>query len=366
MQEEAVSQTEQSPNLVALLRQHQDKIAAAWSEAVRNLPDVHYRQRTPQELRAWASRNIEAVVLGLSDGPDSAMDDYLADVTTTRLQQGFDIGGVIQGLLLLRETALAGIWPDMLPACPEGYQSIAALDRSFRCLIGGFAHLYAEAMQREVQERQRALAIMEERARMARELHDSVTQAMYSIILFAGSASIQLENGNLERAKAHLLEARDAAQETLREMRLLIFELRPPLLEREGLAAAIQARLEAVEARGGLQAVLEVESYQRLPLFQEEELYRIALEALNNTLKHATARRVVVRLDLAGSDPCLEVADDGVGFELESSRMAGGLGLSGMAERAGRMGARLEVASTPGGGTVVRVRLMQPGTERRP
>ena len=294
------------------------------------------------------------------------MDDYLADVATARLQQGFDIGGVIQGLLLLRETALAVIWPDILPACSGDYRSIAALDGCVRYLIAGFANLYAEAMQHEVQERQRVLAVVEERSRLARELHDSVTQAIYSITLFTGAASSQLENGDLNKARAHLLEARDAAQETLKEMRLLIFELRPPVLEREGLAAAIQARLEAVEARGGLQAVLEVESYQRLSLFEEEELYRIALEALNNALKHATARRVVVRLDLAGPDPCLEVADDGVGFELETARRAGGLGLSGMAERAGRMGARLEVASTPGEGTVVRVRLTQPGRELTP
>ena len=101
-------------------------------------------------------------------------------------------------------------------------------------------------------EQARQLAIMEERNRLARDLHDSVTQALYGVTLYADATLRLLPGGDLPTATAHVRQLRDTAQEALREMRLLIFELRPPVLQSEGLAAALLARLEAVEARAGL------------------------------------------------------------------------------------------------------------------
>ena len=95
----------------------------------------------------------------------------------------------------------------------------------------------------------------------------------------------------------NLQELRKTALDALKEMRLLIFELRPPLLEKEGLAAALQARLDAVEGRAGLKTELQVEISERLPGNIEEGFYRIAQEALNNVLKHAHARRVLIELE---------------------------------------------------------------------
>src|SRR5512143_584829 len=101
----------------------------------------------------------------------------------------------------------------------------------------------------------------------------------------------------------------------MRDMRLLIFQLHPPVLETEGLVAALQARLAAVEDRAGLQTEFRVESERRLPIAIEAELYWIAQEALNNVLKHAAARHVTVHLLFTAATVHLEVLDDGVGFD---------------------------------------------------
>jgi signal transduction histidine kinase len=151
---------------------------------------------------------------------------------------------------------------------------------------------------------------------------------------------------------------RDTAQEALREMRLLIFELRPPALEKSGLMAALQARLEAVEGRGGVLTELQVEGAQeadRVPLAVQEELFQIAREALNNVLKHAHALHVRVHVQFRDMAARLEVWDDGVGFDPAQIRERGGLGLPGMKERAQKIGADLQVTSEPGKGTSVRV-----------
>ncbi len=160
-------------------------------------------------------------------------------------------------------------------------------------------------------------------------------------------------------AADHLRELRDTAQEALREMRLLIFELRPPLLQEEGLVTALQARLEAVEERAGLETEFTVEGEGRLPLEIEEELYRIAQEALNNALKHAQARRITVSLRQVQRTVTLEIADDGIGFDPSTALEYGGLGLDGMEERAAQLGARLTVQSRPGEGTRVTVEVSQ-------
>jgi PAS domain S-box-containing protein len=197
-----------------------------------------------------------------------------------------------------------------------------------------------------------------ERNRLARELHDSVTQSLYSVTLYAEAAARLLTAGQHADAADHLRELRDTAQEALREMRLLIFELRPPALEKSGLMAALQARLDAVEGRGGVLTELQVEGAQeadRVPLAVQEELFQIAREALNNVLKHARALHVRVHVQFGDMAACLEVWDDGVGFDPAQIRERGGLGLPGMRERALKIGADLQITSEPGKGTCVRV-----------
>ncbi len=199
------------------------------------------------------------------------------------------------------------------------------------------------------------LAVMEERQRLARELHDSVTQALYSVTLHSEAAVRLLTAGNSSAAVDYLRDLRDMAQQALREMRLLIFELRPPILEQEGLVAALQARLDAVEARAGLQTELRVVGEEQLPYAVAEALYRIAQEALNNVLKHAHAQRVTVHLHCTDPLCWLEVCDDGKGFDLTTVLEHGGWGLRGMQERAQRMSGELTIESVPDQGTTIRV-----------
>jgi signal transduction histidine kinase len=154
-----------------------------------------------------------------------------------------------------------------------------------------------------------------------------------------------------------LHELQDAAQEALEEMRRLIFELRPPILEQAGLAAALQARLDAVEGRSKLETELIVEGAGELPAPVEQALYRIAQEALNNTLKHARARRVSVTLRHMGARVVLELSDDGAGFDPAAASQAGRLGLRGIAERVAQLDGRVQIDSAPGKGTRLRVEL---------
>jgi signal transduction histidine kinase len=215
------------------------------------------------------------------------------------------------------------------------------------------ARLYEET--RRLYQQGEQLAIIEERQRIARELHDSVTQSLYGVTLYAEVAGLLLDSGDLTTLAEHLREIQSISQQALREMRLLIFELRPPILEQEGLVAAIEARLEAVEGRGGVSTELRVEGEPKLTRVVEEEIYRIAQEALNNVLKHSRARRTTVQLTFSDERVCLEVFDDGVGFDPSEGGGKGGLGLKGMAERARQIGGALTIDSAPGQGTRLRI-----------
>jgi PAS domain S-box-containing protein len=200
-------------------------------------------------------------------------------------------------------------------------------------------------------------AAFAERSRLARELHDSVTQSLYSIALYAEAVTRMLASGSGSEAAEHLHELRETALEALREMRLLIFQLSPPLMDEGGLVGAIQVRLDAVEARGGMDVNLQVEGEEHLSPPVRRELYQIAQEALNNALKHARAQAVRVILDFRDPDIRLEVSDDGCGFDLTEAKKGGGLGLRGMKERIQAIGGTLHIESSPGKGTMVSVRV---------
>ena len=224
-----------------------------------------------------------------------------------------------------------------------------------------FANQAAMAIEHaRLQQQAEQLAVLAERQRLARELHDSVTQSLYSVTLYANAAALALAAGKGDVTAGYLQELQETAQEGMRDMRLLIFQLHPPVLEAEGLVAALQARLAAVEGRAGLQTEFRVEGERRLPIAIEKELYWIAQEALNNVRKHAAARRVTVHLHFTAAAVCLEVTDDGVGFDPQAVRSAGrgGGGLRSIAERAAWVGGRLTHESQPGKGTRLRVEVL--------
>lgn len=204
-------------------------------------------------------------------------------------------------------------------------------------------------------EQSEKLVVQDERQRLARELHDSVTQALYAITFCSDAAVRSLEAGRDESAVEQLKALQGMAQQAMRDMRSLIFDLHPPELESEGLVGALQARLNSVEVRSGLSAELLVEGEERrLPLRVEEEIFRIAIEALNNSTKHSRAGSVTVLVDFNEKSTSIQIIDDGSGFELETLP-TGGMGLRGIRERAERINADLHIDSSPDGGTSVRV-----------
>ena len=209
-----------------------------------------------------------------------------------------------------------------------------------------------------LQQQAEQLAVLAERQRLARELHDSVTQSLYSVTLYANAAVLALAAGKHAVTAGYLQELQETAQEGMRDMRLLIFQLHPPVLETEGLVAALQARLAAVEGRAGLQPEFRVEGERRLPIAIEGELYWIAQEALNNVRKHAAAQHVTVQLRFAAATVALEVRDDGIGFDPEVVPAEARGGMRTIAERSARIGGKLTYASTPGQGTLVKVEVV--------
>jgi signal transduction histidine kinase len=206
-----------------------------------------------------------------------------------------------------------------------------------------------------LRESEREKAIAAERNRIARELHDSVTQSLYAVTLYADAASRRLSSGQMEDASENLRKLGRTTKDALGEMRLLIFELRPPILDEAGLSAALQARLENVEKRSGLKTEFRAEGAGQLPCEVEDGLYRVALEGLNNILKHAHASRVAISLQHSSKSAVLQLTDDGVGFDPVVTSNGGGMGLTGMAERVEQFGGQLVVDSEPNRGTEIRV-----------
>ena len=199
------------------------------------------------------------------------------------------------------------------------------------------------------------LAQEEERRRLARELHDSVSQALYGISLGAHTARTALDRDPSQLAEPldYVLSPAEAA---LAEMRALIFELRPESLETEGLVSALTKQAAALHARYGMVVSTGLCSEPELSLGVKQELYRIAQEALHNTVKHAHANKIDLRLEQASEGVILEVRDDGVGFETTAS-FPGHLGLHSMRERVANLGGTFEIESAPGAGTRIRVRV---------
>lgn len=211
----------------------------------------------------------------------------------------------------------------------------------------------ANQQLRESAETIEVLAVVQERNRLARELHDSVSQSLYGLVLSAEAARRNLAAGKTEAGAEELESMSATARSALAEMRLLIYELRPSEIEEHGLQRALETRLATVERRAGLQTSLDYDVTPDVPLRTEIELERIAIEALTNVVRHAEASAVAVSVRQVGDRLVLTVRDDGAGFD--PAVISGGLGMRGMRERAERLEGTLTVESDSASGTLVRV-----------
>jgi signal transduction histidine kinase len=204
-------------------------------------------------------------------------------------------------------------------------------------------------------ERSRELSVVEERNRLARELHDSVTQTLFSVVLSAESAAVLIDR-DAGRARAELQRLQELARHAHQEMRDLVFELRSAELEADGLVATLRKHVDVLRRVRSANVELQVVGERRLTPRVERELFRMAQEALNNALNHADASRIIITLDIAPASATLAVRDDGLGFDpLASDVQSKRLGLTSMRERADALGGAARIDSTPGAGTTVRV-----------
>ncbi len=202
--------------------------------------------------------------------------------------------------------------------------------------------------------------VLEERQRIARDLHDSVTQSLYGLVTLAEAGQAQLKSATADHplTPKHLSHTFTLIGETtryaLKEMRLFVHQLNPPVLEQEGLVGALHQRLATVEGRSDVEARLLVKDMLALPLPVEQALYQIAQEALNNAMRHAHATAITINLECEGQQVILEVVDNGQGFDPQAIPK-GRLGLSNMKARAEQIGGTLHITSAPGEGTRVKV-----------
>lgn len=225
------------------------------------------------------------------------------------------------------------------------------------------AHASIAITNARLYERSRELSILSERNRLALELHDVVSQKLFSVMLTAEAAAAEM-NRDLPAARAHLERLRELTAESLEELRSLILGLRPPELERDGLVVTLGKEVEMLARTHGTDIQLQVD-----PDFSsldgaggELALLRIAHEALHNAIRHAHAEHVRVRLAAETGRMILEISDDGVGFEPGARDLRSRhLGLTSMEERAAELGGRLRIRSAPGAGTSVRIELARDG-----
>ena len=233
-----------------------------------------------------------------------------------------------------------------------------AFDQSDETILQTLSNQVSVAIENaRLYEQAQHLAVLDERQRLARELHDSVTQSLYGISLYAQAASGNIGVNQLEQVAEYIEDIQNTAQESLADMRLLIYELRPPILDKEGLIAALQNRLISVEDRARIKSTLQTNLSGRLPAQVEEGIYQITREALNNIIKHAKAKNILIRIHQESECIQVEISDDGIGFEPETTRREGRLGLVNMMECAQSQGWILDIESSPGKGTRIKVEI---------
>jgi len=204
----------------------------------------------------------------------------------------------------------------------------------------------------------REAAILAERNRIARDIHDTLAQGFTGVVVNLEAASRTLRKDNVPLALEHIEHARGLARTCLDEARLSVRALRPDAGHRQDLVQALQAQVERVAGSGTTARFILRGERVALPRDAQGELLRIAQECITNAMRHARAGHVEVSLAFTPGAVTLTVTDDGVGFDPAGHHE--GFGLLGMRERAARIGARLTVSSVPGSGARIETRVSLP------
>lgn len=321
---------------------------------------IHLYHKSSQSLKLIAQHGLPNAIAKQLDSVDGLGENLIAQVW----QQGKSLIEEEARLIEWRHRAYVGI-PIATNEQIQGVLSLFTTEThhfhkqeemdlllSVGEQIGGVfesAHLRAQAER---------LAVAEERNRLARALHDSVTQSLYSVTLFAEAGRNLAQTEAYQRASHYFDDVLQTGQQALKEMRLLVHNLRPSALEQEGLARALQHRLNAVEGRAGIHHQLIVADDLKLPAEIEEALYHISQEALNNAIKHAFASEV--SLEISRPDDGwveLHICDNGQGFDAETAAASGGLGLTSIRERVALLGGTVTYESAAEQGTRIVVQL---------
>ncbi|MFE5165120.1 GAF domain-containing sensor histidine kinase [Streptomyces sp. NPDC056697] len=234
---------------------------------------------------------------------------------------------------------------------PEGGCGFTAEDEELLAILA--QHAAIALTNARLYERSRELTIAGERARLAHELHDAVSQKLFSLRLTAQAATALVDR-DPGRAKDELQQIALLAAEATDELRSAVVELRPAALDEDGLVATLRTQVQVLDRAHTAQVTFACHGVRALPAAQEGAVLRVAQEALHNALRHADARQVDVTLTRHGQGARLRVTDDGMGFDPSAVRRAGRhLGLVSMRDRAGGVGGALTVESAPGKGTVI-------------
>ncbi|MER3454927.1 MAG: hypothetical protein C4318_07220 [Acidimicrobiia bacterium] len=258
----------------------------------------------------------------------------------------------------------------------EGRDEIAALGEAFNRMaeavqsnrvalaeaVSDLARASAE-LEKQVDENRRLLeqtvgAVDEERRRLATELHDSTIQSLHSAAMQAEYLEMLIRRGRVEDAAQSLSELTKRLRDATDELRRILFDLRPPTLDRGGLLSSLENRLREAAEIGQVRCTLEVAEGLEIPQDKEAVIYRFCQEAIANAVKHSSASTISVRMWKSSDTLRVEVKDDGKGFRAEDQAPPGHFGLAGMRERAKMAGGRVEIRSAPGQGT--RVELILP------
>lgn len=237
----------------------------------------------------------------------------------------------------------------------EAAEQFSAEDQRLIEMLAAHAAIAIENTR--LYERSRELSAIEERNRLARDLHDSVVQKLFAIVLAAQSATTMLDRSPVQ-ARGQVERVGELAQDAIGELRSLVFQLRPAAIESDGLAAALAKHVEVLRRVHRRRIELDARGRARLRPGVDEEVFKVAQEALQNALRHAAAATVEVRLREDDDAVVLVVRDDGIGFDPgEAASRSRSLGLTSMDERAQALGADLSIDSASGRGTTISLRV---------